>query len=138
MEVHKQYDLRSKGNLDDPKKKNTSSTVRKNAENQPKKTAEKLNVLAKKPEVNKEKNNQPDIEKSTPSTLASGPSKTVLSNSPNKVHQIRSAERNPNDKIDVNMTKSIVPFSLEGEIAKINITIPLAELVTQEVYKKQF
>jgi len=35
------------------------------------------------------------------------------------------------------MNKSIVPFSLEGEIAKIKITIPLAELVTQEVYKNQ-
>ena len=35
------------------------------------------------------------------------------------------------------MNKSIIPFSFEGEIAKIKITIPLAELVTQEVYKNQ-
>ena len=35
------------------------------------------------------------------------------------------------------MNKSIVPFNLEGEIAKIKISIPLAELVTQEVYKNQ-
>ena len=35
------------------------------------------------------------------------------------------------------MNKSIVPFNLEGEISKIKITIPLAELVTQEVYKNQ-
>ena len=35
------------------------------------------------------------------------------------------------------MTKSIVPFSLEGEISKIKITISLAKLVTQEVYKNQ-
>ena len=35
------------------------------------------------------------------------------------------------------MTKSIVPFSLEGEIAKIKTNIPLDELVTLEVYKNQ-
>ena len=35
------------------------------------------------------------------------------------------------------MTKTSVPFSLEGEIAKIKITIPLVELITQDVYKKQ-
>ena len=40
-------------------------------------------------------------------------------------------------KTEVNMSKSIFPFSLEGEIAKIKITMPLAELVTQEVYKNQ-
>ena len=35
------------------------------------------------------------------------------------------------------MSKTIVPFSLEGEISKIKITVPLVELVTQDVYKKQ-
>lgn len=34
------------------------------------------------------------------------------------------------DKADVNMSKTLTPFSLEGEIAKIKINIPLAELVT--------
>ena len=35
------------------------------------------------------------------------------------------------------MNNSIIPFTLEGEIAKIKIAIPLAEIVTQEVYKNQ-
>ena len=35
------------------------------------------------------------------------------------------------------MPKTTLPFSLEGEIAKIKISMPLAELVTQEVYKNQ-
>ena len=32
MEVHKQYDLRSKGNVDNSKDKNTSTAIKKNAE----------------------------------------------------------------------------------------------------------
>ena len=55
MEVHKQYDLRNKGSLDNSKDKNTSTAVRKNVENQPKKTTEKPNILAKKIDLNKEK-----------------------------------------------------------------------------------
>ena len=41
------------------------------------------------------------------------------------------------DKTDVNMSKTLVPFSFEGEISKIKISIPLVELVTQDVYKNQ-
>ena len=55
MEVHKHYYLRSKGNIDSPNDKNTSFVVRKNTENQPKKTTEKTNILAKKIDLNKEK-----------------------------------------------------------------------------------
>ena len=89
--------------------------------------------MTKKPNINKDKGVQQDVEQSTPSTSASGPNKTVPITSPNKVQQIKIAERNSIEKKDVNMNNSIVPFSLEGEIAKIKITIPLAELVTQEV-----
>lgn len=39
------------------------------------------------------------------------------------------------DKTDVNMSKTPMPFSFEEEISKIKITIPLTELVTQEVYR---
>ena len=41
------------------------------------------------------------------------------------------------DKTDVNSIKTPVPFSFEREISKIKITIPLTELVTQEVYRSQ-
>ena len=68
MEVHKQYDLRSKGSIDNSKDKNTSTAVKKNAENQPKKIAEKTNILAKKLDLNKDKSVQPNVEQSTPST----------------------------------------------------------------------
>ena len=62
MEVHKQYDLRSKGNIDNSKYKNTNSVVKKNTETQPKKTAEKTNILTKKPEINKDKSVQLNVE----------------------------------------------------------------------------
>ena len=35
------------------------------------------------------------------------------------------------------MSKTQVPFSFEGEIAKIKITIPLTELVAQDMYRSQ-
>ena len=114
MEVHRQYDLRSKGNANNIKDKNTNTAVKKNMETQPKKTAEKTNILTKKPDINKDKCVQPNVEQSTPSTSSSGPNKTVPITSPNKVQQIKIAEKNSIEKIDVNMNKSIVPFSLEG------------------------
>ena len=41
------------------------------------------------------------------------------------------------NKTDVNVPKTQIPSNFEGEIAKIKITIPLTELVTQEVYRSQ-
>ena len=41
------------------------------------------------------------------------------------------------DKIDVNIPRTLAPFSFEGEISKIKINIPLTELVTQDVYRSQ-
>ena len=132
MEVHKQYDLRSKGSSEISNDKNTSIVVRKTSENQPKKITINTNTMTKKDYLS-----QKSVEQSYPSTSASGPNKSVPNSSPNKIQQIRIAERVVNEKTDVNMSRKIVPFSLEGEISKIKITIPLAELVTQDVYKNQ-
>ena len=85
MEVHKQYDLRCKGNVDNLKDRNTDTAVKKNIETQPKNTTKKTNILTKKPDINKDKIVQQDVEQSTPSTSASGPNKTVPITSPNKV-----------------------------------------------------
>ena len=84
MEVHKQYDLRSKGNVDNSKDKNTTTAIKKNIESQLKKTTDKPIILAKKPDLNKDKNSQPNVEQSTPSNSASGPNKTIPITSPNK------------------------------------------------------
>ena len=47
MEVHKQYDLMRKGNIDNSNDKNTSTAVKKNTKTQPKKTAEKTKSTSK-------------------------------------------------------------------------------------------
>ena len=91
--------------------------------------------MAKKPNLNKDKSVQPNVEQSTPSTSASSRNKTVPITSPNKVQKIKVAKKNLIEKTGVNIKKSVVPFNLEGEISKIKIAIPLAEQVTQEVYK---
>ena len=80
------------------KNKNISTVVKKNAENQPKKTTEKTNILAKKPNLNKDKSVQPNVEQINPSTSASGPNKTIPITSPNKVQQIKVAEKNSIEK----------------------------------------
>ena len=41
------------------------------------------------------------------------------------------------NKTELNLSKSHLPFSLESEIAKIKISVPLTELATQYVYKSQ-
>ena len=41
------------------------------------------------------------------------------------------------NKTNVNMSKTQIPFSFEGEIAKIKITIPLTKQVSQDMYRSQ-
>ena len=93
--------------------------------------------MAKKANLNKDKISQQSVNPSHPCTSTSGLDKSVQNHSPKKTKQIRIVEKTTCDKEDVNMSKTLPPFSLEGEIAKIKISIPLAELVTQYVYKNQ-
>ena len=55
MEVHKQYNFRSKGSPEISNDKNTSTVVKKTLENQPKKTASNTNTVAKRTDINKDK-----------------------------------------------------------------------------------
>ena len=41
------------------------------------------------------------------------------------------------EKTKTNLSKLQVPFSFEGEISKIKITIPLIELITIDRYRSQ-
>ena len=41
------------------------------------------------------------------------------------------------NKAETNIVKNQLPFSLEQEISKIKISVPLIELVTQDVYRSQ-
>ena len=78
MEVHRQYDLRSKKTQDASKKKKLENAVRKTPKNILKKTAENTNIMAKTPNQNKDKNSQHNGDPSYPSTSTSGPRKTAL------------------------------------------------------------
>lgn len=130
MEVHRQYDLRRKRNEETAKNKKTETNFRNTSENLPKKSANSFNTVSKKNNLNKDKTGQPSVDPSCPSTSASGLEKSFQNNNPNKTQQIKIVEKTMFDKSDVNMSKTQVPFNLEGEIAKIKISIPLAELVT--------
>ena len=41
------------------------------------------------------------------------------------------------NKAETSIVKNQIPFSLEQEISKIKISIPLTELDTQDVYRSQ-
>ena len=41
------------------------------------------------------------------------------------------------EKTEENLSKLQAPFSFEGEISKIKITMPLTELISQSSYKSQ-
>ena len=137
MEFHSQYDLRSKKNQDNSKKNNLDTPVKKTQENILKRTTDNNNTMAKKTDPNKDKTSQPGVDTSCPSTSASGPKKTLITKAPDQNQQITNVEKFMADKTDVNMSKTQVPFSFEGEIAKVKITTPLTQLVAQDMYRSQ-
>ena len=115
-------------------------TIKKRPEKSSKGTAESTKSVAESSGKNKEKDNQNIGKQSQPtsstSTLVSTPDTTV----PNLLH----SEKTPNESATkaTNKTKSSVSktqstFNLESELAKIKISVPLAELATQDVYKGQ-
>ena len=50
---------------------------------------------------------------------------------------IQIAAKPVSHKTDLNLPKTQTPFSIENEISKITISIPLTELVGQDVYRSQ-
>ena len=93
--------------------------------------------MAKKTDPNRDKTSQPSGDTSFPGASTSGPKKTILSKVPKHNEQIKLVEKIIADKIDVNMSKTQVPFIFEGYIAKIKITMPLIELITQDMYRSE-
>ena len=53
MDVHRQYDLRSKKNQDVPKTNQSNTVVKKTPEHIPKRTVENTTTMAKKVDLNK-------------------------------------------------------------------------------------
>jgi ribonuclease HI len=124
MEVHRQYNLRSKKTDENPPKKvtETKKTVetKKTSEPSTKKIPEKGNV---EPPT---KRNPTILQRSTQTKVSS-------TNRPST-----SAQKTMVDKSEL-LSQSRAPtlFSLEGELAKVKIPIPLSELMSKNVYRSQ-
>ena len=65
------------------------------------------------------------------------PIKTVPADIPNTSQQSEVAAKIVPEKNDSNLPKTQTPFSIENEIAKIKIFVPLVELVNLDVYRSQ-
>ena len=72
---------------------------------------------------------------SSKSTIS--PNKTDPTDIPNENQQSEVVAKIMSDKNDLNLPKTQTPFSIENEISKIKISIPLIELVGQDVYRYQ-
>jgi ribonuclease HI len=118
MEVHRQYNLRSKKENENSLKK--AAKTKKTSENPPKKVPRRNNAESpaqKTPKILKRESQTEDpsiIQTSAPSHRASV------------------------DKSEVQtLKKTTAPFSLEGELAKLKIPIPLSELMNKNAYRSQ-
>ena len=60
-----------------------------------------------------------------------------MSNVNRKNQQVDVADRVVSNKAETSTSKSQIPLSLEQEISKIKISVPLTELVAQNVYRTQ-
>ena len=83
---------------------------------------------------NKEKQNA-DI--SSTNTSASTPVKTILSSVNKTNQQADIADRMTANKAETSALKRQIPLSLEQEISKIKIYVPLTELAAQHVFRTQ-
>ena len=91
--------------------------------------------MAKKNDPSKDKTSQTNIDPSCPSTSTKILEKTWLNKALNHNHQDKLIKNVMAEKNDADVSKTQVPFSFEGYIAKINITMPLTELIAQSSYK---
>ena len=63
--------------------------------------------------------------------------KTILSSVNKTNQQADIVDRMTTNKAETSALKSQIPFSLEQEISKIKISVPLTELASQHVYRTQ-
>lgn len=86
--------------------------------------------MVKSSKKNRDKNKQHNGSQSSTRNLASSPNKTDLTELPNKNQQAEIVVKPVSDDTNLNLPKTQTHFSIENEIAKIKVSIPLAELVT--------
>ena len=89
----------------------------------------------------KEKGTQNDEKRSadisSTNISASTPVKTIFSSVNRTSQQTDVAEKLTANNTETIILKSQIPFSLEQEISKIKISVPLTELATQHAYRAQ-
>jgi hypothetical protein len=124
MEVHKQYNLRSKKTYENPPKKVTET----------KKTIETKKTSEPSTKKVPEKGNAEPLAKRNPTILQISMQIEVSStNLPST-----SAQKTMVNKSElVSQSRAPTLFSLEGELAKVKIPIPLSELMSKNVYRLQ-
>lgn len=150
FEVHKQYNLRSKKNIDAPdQNKKVVPTQPKKIKTVP--VAKTLQILSRpnqnppSPIIVDVTNYQPPNEK--PST--SIPSKEAVEQSPdiileNPLKNTSNAEKEEQPALNPVVTipntqteKSPFPFNMGVQVAKLRISVPLTELIKHETYKSK-
>jgi hypothetical protein len=130
MEVHRQYNLRSKKENDNPPKK----VVETKKATETKKTVEIKKTSETSPNKVPERNNTEPPAKRNSQILQRENQTEVSSTSQPSV----SAHRTLMDKPEVqSSSKASTTFSLEGELAKLKIPIPLSELMSKNAYRSQ-
>ena len=94
-------------------------------------------IGAKRTDQNKGKAIQTSTSSDTPSTSKETPKLIVSNEVPSQSQQIKNIEKVMAEKAQTNLPRLPTPFSFEGEISKIKITIPLTELITVDRYRSQ-
>ena len=141
IESQKEYDLRSKKNLETSNKKTSEKSVQRSTISKPKVTKQKDKTVIANYDKNKEKgiqnNEKQSADLSSASTSASAPVKTILTNVNRRNQKTNFADRVAVNKAETSTSKNQMPLSLEQEIARIKIFVPLTELVALDVYRSQ-
>ena len=134
-EAHMQYDLRSKRNQDNVKRGN--SVTAKAPDTILKKASSSDKIKVEKADQSQAKVTQTSPITYTPDTSTKVTKTTMINKIPKQGQQTQSIDKVLAEKAETNISKLQMPFSFEGEIAKIKITMPLTELIAQSSYKSQ-
>jgi hypothetical protein len=121
MEVHRQYNLRSKKSNDNPTKK--ASDFRKTTDTPAKKV----------PDSPPKKNSEVPTKRTSDFV-----SKTTQTDVPSTSQPKDTSQKNVVEKSDFsNQNKTQTSFNLESELEKLKIPIPLTELMNKNAYRSQ-
>lgn len=128
MEVHRQYNIRSKKSQDIATKKNAENPVKRVFDSDPKKTTE--NPPRKTTKTLGKKSEEPIIKKAIDTST-----RNTQIDLPSTSQQTELAKKLIADKSDSSkLLKNQTLFSIENELSKLKISIPLTELVNKNVY----